>query len=87
MCVVSKYTFQMTSMVLGDSTLKSLTPSVNTPLFLFKTFVWGGGGVFLKKSIIWYWKVCWSFPQNYIKKVECTLEKNFFQNLPKYFCE
>ncbi len=32
MVMVSKCKSWMTSMVLGDSTLKSLTPSVNTPL-------------------------------------------------------
>jgi hypothetical protein len=57
----------MTGMVLGYSTLKSLTPSVNTPLFLFETFVWGGGGkgsVFFLNQLYDIEKFADFFPEN-----------------------
>jgi GTPase SAR1 family protein len=65
----------------------SLTPSVNTPLFLFKTFVWGDGGVgkcFFINQLYDIEKFA-GFFQKIKKTVEFTLEKPFSKIYPNIF--
>jgi len=64
----------------------SLTPSVNTPLFLFKTFVWGGWGweCFFINQLYDIEKFA-GFFQKIKKLVEFTLERQFSKIYPNIF--
>ncbi len=66
------------------SHLSPLIPCVNTPSFLFKTFVLGGGGVFLKIDNIILKKFL-IFSRKLKKIVKFILEKPFSKIYPNSF--